>query len=63
MLSFLQNSLMIGVLPRVDVGAFLSGINSAAQFHAFMGAAVLSATIYCAVFYFVTRWFHCTLPI
>ena len=56
-LSFLQNSLMIGVLPRVDVGAFLSGINSAAQFHAFMGAAVLTAALYCALFYFVTRWF------
>lgn len=56
-LSILQNSLAIGLLPKLDPGAFLAGMNSAAQFHLAMGVVILLGALYCALFYFVTRWF------
>ena len=55
--SVVQNSLMIGILPRIDPGMILSGLTSAAQVHAYIGAGIVAAALYCALFYFLTRWF------
>ena len=56
-LSLVRNWLMLGLLPALDPGAFLAGITSAAQVHACIGAGILAAALYCALFYFLTRWF------
>ena len=56
-LSIVQNTLLFGILPRIDPGTILAGITSAAQVHACIGTAILAAALYCALFYFLTRWF------
>ena len=55
--SVVENSVMLGVLPKIDPAAFFSAMDSAARFHGFMGGLILLSALYCAVFYFVTRWF------
>ncbi len=56
-LSVMQNSLVLGILPRIDPGEIFAGMSSAFQFHALVGTGILLAALYCALFYFVTRWF------
>ena len=56
-LSVVRNSILIGLLPSIDPGAILAGMSSALQFHALVLTGILIAAFYCALFYFVTRWF------
>ena len=56
-LSVVRNSVLIGLLPSIDPGAILAGMSSALQFHAIVFIGILIAAFYCALFYFVTRWF------
>ena len=56
-LSVVRNSILIGLLPSIDPGAILAGMSSALQFHSIVFTGILVAALYCALFYFVTRWF------
>ena len=56
-LSVVRNSVLLGLLPSIDPGAILAGMSSALQFHAIVFTGILVAALYCALFYFVTRWF------
>ena len=56
-LSVVRNSVLLGLLPSIDPGAILAGMSSALQFHALVLTGILIAAFYCALFYFVTRWF------
>lgn len=56
-LSVVRNSVLLGLLPSIDPGAILAGMSSALQFHALVFTGILVAALYCALFYFVTRWF------
>ena len=56
-LSVVRNSVLLGLLPSIDPGAILAGMSSALQFHSIVFTGILVAALYCALFYFVTRWF------
>ena len=59
--SMIQNSFSFLVLPNMDLSFLESGADSVQAsmriFHFAMGAGTVLSLIYCAVFYFVTRWF------
>ena len=59
--SMVQNLLSFTVMPRLDLSFLESGADSVQAamriFHFAMGAGAVLSLIYCAMFYFVTRWF------
>ena len=59
--SVIRNQLFFGIMPRLDLSSF-AGMTESLRgamllMHGAMWSVILGLALYCALFYFVTRWF------